>query len=356
MGMDIRDALRKVVGMHDLTYEEMSSCMEYILAGGASDILVASLLTALRMKGESMDELNAMLDVMLRHAVRVKVSGHVIDTAGTGGDNSGTFNISTAAAFIASASGVRVAKHGNRAVSSMSGSADVLEYLGYDLDASAERVGECIERIGIGFIFAPRFHPAMSRVAHVRREMGIRTAFNIVGPVCNPAMPRAQVVGVYSPSVMEKVAGMLMHAGREEFMVVHAMDGMDEFSNTCINRVLWYRRETGRVQAMDIDPSVLGISTASREDLMVRSRDEAAMVFLDVLNGRARREVMDAVLLNAAAALIVGRRVESFDEGIETARASVRDGGAYKRLRELIAACGSIGRLEEVEDMASKGP
>ncbi|MFN4336415.1 MAG: anthranilate phosphoribosyltransferase [Candidatus Nitrosocaldus sp.] len=344
----LKDMLKKVVDMHDLTYEEMCSCMESILAGGASDVLVAALLTALRMKGESIDELNAMLDVMLKHAIRVRVNGYVIDTAGTGGDNSGTFNISTVAALIASASGVKVAKHGNRAVSSISGSADVLEYLGYNLDADKAKVEECIEQIGIGFIFAPRFHPAMSRVAHVRREMGIRTAFNIVGPVCNPAMPNAQVVGVYSTAVMDKIAGMLKHAGREEFMVVHAIDGMDELSNTCMNRVLWYKSDANEVN-LEVDPNSLGLSTAKKEDLVVRDREEVAEIFLNVLNGNARREVMDAVLLNAAAALIVGKKASSFKEGIEVARACVMDGRAYKRLKELIARCGDIERFEEVE-------
>ncbi|MEM2112755.1 MAG: anthranilate phosphoribosyltransferase [Candidatus Nitrosocaldus sp.] len=346
--MHLKDMLKKVVDMHDLAYEEMSSCMESILAGVAGDVLVAALLTALRMKGESVDELNAMLDVMLKHAVKVRVNGYVIDTSGTGGDNSGTFNISTAAAFIASSSGVKVAKHGNRAVSSMSGSADVLEYLGYNLDADKDIVEECIEHIGIGFIFAPRFHPAMSRVAQVRREMGIRTAFNIVGPVCNPAMPNAQVVGVYSLAVMDKVAGMLKHAGREAFMVVHALDGMDELSNTCINRVLWYRDDAGDV-SLEVDPKGLGLSTAKKEDLVVKNRVEAAEIFLSILNGSARREVIDAVLLNTAAALMVGKKASSFKEGIEVARASVMDGRAYKRLRELMARCGSIERLEEVE-------
>ncbi len=350
--MHLRDMLKKVVDMHDLTYEEMCSCMESVLAGGAGDVLVAALLTALRMKGESIDELNAMLDIMLKHAIRVRVDGYVIDTAGTGGDNSGTFNISTIAAFIASASGVKVAKHGNRAVSSMSGSADVLEYLGYNIDADREMVEECIEKIGIGFIFAPKFHPAMSRVAHVRREMGIRTAFNIVGPVCNPAMPNAQVVGVYSTAVMDKMAGMLKHAGREEFMVVHAIDGMDELSNTCMNRVLWYKSDSE--VKLEVDPNSLGLSTAKKEDLMVKDRREAAEIFLNILNGNARREVMDAVLLNAAAALMIGKKASSFNEGIEVARACIMDGRAYKRLRELIARCGNIARLEEVEGKMAK--
>lgn len=352
--MSVRDALRKVLDMQNLTYEEMCTCMESILTGEASDVLIAALLTALRMKGESMDELNAVLDVMLKHAIKVRADGYIIDTSGTGGDNAGTLNVSTAAAFIASASGIKVAKHGNRAVSSMSGSADILEYLGYNLDTKPEKVEECIEKIGIGFIFAPRFHPAMSRVAGVRREMGVRTAFNIVGPLCNPALPRAQVVGVYSLAIMDKVAGMLMHAGREEFMVVHAIDGMDELSNTCINKILWYRHDAGGSINVDLDPKTLGLSTAKKDDLMVRSRDEAASIFLDVLKGSARKEVMDAVLLNAAAALIVGRKASSFKEGIEVARASVMDGRAYKRLRELVGVCGSIERLDEVEDMVTR--
>ncbi|MEM0480063.1 MAG: anthranilate phosphoribosyltransferase [Candidatus Nitrosocaldus sp.] len=351
--MSIRDALRKVVDMQNLNYEEMCRCMESILAGEVSDVLIAALFTALRMKGESIDELNAMLDVMLKHAIKVRVDGYVIDTSGTGGDNAGTFNISTAAAFIASASNVKVAKHGNRAVSSMSGSADILEYLGYNLDTKPEKVEECIEKIGIGFIFAPRFHPAMSRVAGVRREIGIRTAFNIVGPVCNPAVPKAQVVGVYSPTIMDKVAGMLIHAGREEFMVVHAIDGMDELSNTCTNRILWYRHDAGSIN-IDLDPKALGLSTARKDDLIVKGRDEAASIFLDVLKGSARKEVMDAVLLNAAAAIIVGRKASSFKEGIEVAKSSVMDGRAYKRLRELIGACGSIERLDEVEGMIAR--
>ncbi|MFQ5920890.1 MAG: anthranilate phosphoribosyltransferase, partial [Nitrososphaerales archaeon] len=227
----IRDSVKKLAESRDLEYGEMVECMKEIMQGtAAGDVSMAAFLLALKMKHETVDELRAMLDVMNQFAIRIEpsVKGRLVDTCGTGGDRLKTFNISTAAAFVASAAGVSIAKHGNRSVTGPSGSADVLEYFGYDLDTEPSKVKECIEDLGIGFIFAPKFHPAMKHVANARKELGVRTAFNLLGPLSNPAGVDAQVVGVYDPALMEKIALLLKSVGRREAMVFHALDGMDE--------------------------------------------------------------------------------------------------------------------------------
>lgn len=345
----IKDSIKKLAESKSLDYNEMVQCMHEILSGNANDASIASFLLALKMKGESVEELKAMLDVMNEFSIKIKpsVNGRLIDTCGTGGDKIKTFNISTAAAFVASAAGVNVAKHGNRSVSGLCGSADVLEYFGYDLNTEPDRAKECIEKLGIGFMFAPKFHPTMKNVANARKELGVRTTFNILGPLSNPARVNAQVVGVYDLNLIDKVAQLLKNVGMQESMVFHAKDGLDELSNTCINHIAWLRN--GRISEFDLDPKSFKISSADPADLSVMSKDESAMQMFKVLNGSADEKRLGVVLLNAAAALIVGNRADSFEDAIELARKTVESGNAYKKLKALIKSCGNISKLEGLE-------
>ncbi len=345
----IRDSVKKLTELQNLPYEEVVHCMREIMHGNANDLSIASFLLALKMKGETVDELKAMLDVMDEFAIKIRpfVTGRLVDTCGTGGDRIKTFNISTAAAFIASAAGVIVAKHGNRSVSGPCGSADVLEYFGYDLNTEPAKVKECIEELGLGFLFAPRFHPAMKTVANARKELGLRTAFNILGPLSNPAGVDAQVVGVYDLSMVDKIVQLLKSVGRKEAMVFHARDGLDELSNTCMNHIAWLR--DGSVDRLDLNPKSFKISVAEPADLSVMNKDESARSFFKVLNGSADEKKYGTVLLNAAAALMVGNTAKSFDDAIELARKSIESGNAYKKFKALIGKCGNLSHLEELE-------
>lgn len=343
----LRLILKRVVNKEDLSYEDARSAFNALFYS-SNDALRAAFITALSMKGESIEELRALLDLMLENALRVEVNTYAIDTCGTGGDKVKTFNVSTAVAFIAAACDAHVAKHGNRAVSSLMGSADILEYLGYNLDASIDKVKECIEGIGIGFLYAPRFHPIMHNIAKVRRDISIRSIFNIVGPLSNPVNIRAQVVGVASQELLKKVAYLLKDL-RDEVMVFYALDGMDELSNTCINKVIHVKDSV--IKEYDLDPKDLGLDYADPKDIIIKSKEEAARVFLQVINGYADKHLEDIAVLNAAAALIVGKRADGFKDGIDAARGALRGGKAYKILRDLIAYNGSIERLRELEEL-----
>jgi len=345
----IQNSTKKLAGSQNLDYKEMVQCMKEIMQGSINDTSIASFLLALKTKGETVDELKAMLDVMNEFAVKIKpsVKGRLVDTCGTGGDRIKTFNISTASAFVASAAGVNIAKHGNRSVTGPCGSADVLEYFGYDLNTEPDKVKGCIESFGIGFIFAPKFHPAMKNVAGARKQLGVRTAFNLLGPLSNPAGVDAQVVGVSDLSLIDKIAQLLKSAGRKEAMVFHAEDGLDELSNTCINHVAWLRN--GSIEKFDLEPKSLKIKVAEPADLSVTNKDESAMQMFKVLNGSADAKKLDIVLLNAAAALIVGNKANSFEDAIELARKAVENGNAYRKFKALIERCGNVSRLEELE-------
>ena len=345
----IRDSIKKLAESQNLDYKETVRCMHEIMQGSANDVLIAGFLLALKIKGESVDELKAMLDVMNEFAIKIKpsVNGRLVDTCGTGGDRIKTFNISTAAAFVASASGVNIAKHGNRSVSGPCGSADVLEYFGYDLNTEPSKVKECIEEFGIGFMFAPKFHPTMKNVASARKELGVRTAFNILGPLSNPAGVDAQVVGVSDLSLIDKITQLLKNSGRKEAMVFHAEDGLDELSNTCINHIAWLR--DGSINRFDLNPKTFRISVAEPNNLRIANKVESAAEMFKVLNGSADEKKLDIVLLNAAAALIVGDKADSFEDAIELARKTIESGNAYKKFKALIGRCGNLSQLEELE-------
>lgn len=348
--MDLRPIIRKLTSRMNLDEAEIHQSIESILQGRTSEASAASFLTALTMKGESSDEIRGIFQVVMKHALMIapRVNGTLIDTSGTGGDALKSFNISTAAAIVAAAAGAKVAKHGNRSSSGICGSADFLEYVGLDLNASSTNVADAIENVGIGFLFAPKFHPAMRNIASARNAMGIRTVFNIIGPLCNPCSNLSgQIVGVSDNSLLEVVPVVMKRKQISELMVVWSHDGFDELSNTCENNIVWVNgNETKR---FSLHPKRLGLTVAKREDLVVHTMEDSVRDTLQVINGVANRQKEDVVLLNAAAALVVGRVAKNLQEGVDIARDTIKKGKSRKKLFQLIDTCGNKHRLEEAE-------
>lgn len=345
----VADTLRRTVERQDLAREEARSVMEEIMAGKAHEFQTAALLTALRIKGETAEEVTGFAEAIRARAGSLwERPGEpstpppepLLDTCGTGGDGSGTFNVSTAAALVVAGAGLKVAKHGNRSVSSRCGSADVLEALGVNIQLGRRGVARCILEVGIGFLFAPIFHQAIKVVMPVRRELGIRTVFNILGPLTNPAGASCQVVGVYSPALTERLAGVLARLGLRRAFVVHGHPGLDEISNTGPSWVSELR--AGETVTYQVSPEDFGLATADLEELRGGSAGENAEMILGLLRGEkgARRDI---VLMNAAAALRAGEQVESWREGVERAAESVDSGAALSKLRELVETSRSLG-------------
>ncbi|MCS7178145.1 MAG: anthranilate phosphoribosyltransferase [Anaerolineae bacterium] len=333
--MDIREAIARVVERQNLTTEEAEEVMGQVMQGEATPAQIGGFLIALRMKGETVEEIAGFARAMRRHAVPVPTRrAPLVDTCGTGGDRSGTFNISTAAAFVVAGAGLPVAKHGNRSVSSHCGSADVLEALGVNLDLTPEAVARCVDEIGIGFLFAPRFHPAMKHAIGPRREMGVRTVFNVLGPLTNPAGAQVQVLGVYDPDLTETLAGVLGSLGCQAAFVVHGADGLDELSTTGPNRVSWL--QNGSIRTFILDPEDLGLPRAPLSALQGGVAAENAAIIRSILQGEQgpRRDV---VLLNAAAALVAGNCAADLREGLSLAAWSVDSGAALEKLETLVA-------------------
>ena len=332
----IQNAIERIINRENLTEEEAAQLMAQLMEGEATDAQIGALLTAARMKGETADEIAGFARAMRRKATRVETSREpLIDTCGTGGDGSHTFNISTTAAFIAAGAGAAVAKHGNRSVSSRCGSSNVLEALGVRIDAPPERVGQCIDEVGIGFLFAPTFHSAMRHVAGPRREMGVRTFFNIVGPMTNPADAKRQLLGVFDGAWTEPMATALGKLGSERAMVVHGAGGLDEISTTGPTRVSELRN--GAVETYEMEPLEYGIRRAEMSDLKGGDADENARILRAVLDGE-EGPARGIAVLNAAAALKTAGVADSVKEGIERARESIRSGAAKGALEGLIRA------------------
>jgi len=328
----IKDAIAKAVKRADLTEEEMISVMHEVMSGGASPAQIGSFITALRMKGETVEEITGAAKVMREKASKVECPVEAVDTCGTGGDESMTFNISTAAAFVAAGCGLTVAKHGNRSVSSRSGSADVLKALGVNIEAEVSRVEECLREAGIGFLFAPMLHGAMKYAAPVRREIGIRSIFNILGPLTNPAGARSQVIGVYDPELTDILAKVLYNLGTKHAFIVRGEDGLDEFTLTCETKVTELKDSS--IKTYHVKPEDYGFERVSPEALKGGSPEDNARIILDVLNGKdgPRRDI---VLLNSAAAIAAGGVTKSIEEGIAVARGSIDSGAALKKLEML---------------------
>ena len=331
----IQQALAQLLDGRDLSREEARTVMGSIMSGEATPAQIAGFLIALRTKGETADEIAGCAEAMREHALPVRPQrADLVDTAGTGGDGAKTINISTAAALVAAAAGAGVAKHGNRAVSSASGSADVLEALGFELELPPERVATSIDELGFGFLFAPTHHPAMRHAAPVRRELAARTVFNVLGPLTNPAGARAQVVGVYAPELVRTIAEVLAQLGASRAFVVHGAGGIDELSPAGPNFVC--EVVGGSVHARNIDPLELGVARCDPSELRGGLPEENAAAIRTVFAGQngGRRS---AILLNAAGAIAAGGHAEDLREGLELARQAVDSGAAAARLEELIA-------------------
>jgi anthranilate phosphoribosyltransferase len=342
----IAEAVRALVERKDLSRIEAAAAMEAIMTGAATNAQIAAFLTALRMKGETVEELIGFAQVMRQKAVKVRSRASevvaatgtdremLIDTAGTGGDASGTFNVSTATAFVVAGAGLKVAKHGNRSVSSLCGSADVVETLGINIELSPAKVARCMDEVGIGFLYAPLLHTAMKHVMAARREMGIRTVFNMLGPLTNPAGANAQIIGVYSDALTEPLAQALAELGTLRAFVVHGQDGLDEISNTGPTHISEVHE--GVVRSSTVSPEDFGLPRASIQDLRGGDREENADIIRRVLAGEPgpRRDI---VLMNAAAALVVGGKARDFKEGVGLAAQAIDTGAATERLTGLIS-------------------
>lgn len=331
--MSFQKILHTVVSGENLTEYEMMAAMTQIMEGKVVDSQFAAFLTALQLKHETVPEIVGAARVMRSKAEKVKVKGtNIVDTCGTGGDGADTFNISTAVAFVVAGAGVTVAKHGNRAVSSKSGSADVLKCLGVNIDATLPTVERCIDEVGIGFLFAPLMHKAMKHAAAVRKELGFRTIFNLLGPLTNPAHAHAQVLGVFDSRWVNPLAEVLRDLGSRRALVVHGFDGLDEITLTGETQVSELKND--KVINFTIDPKEFGYSLCSAQDLKGGSPEENAEIILEILQGAAGPKT-DIVILNAAAAIYVGGKAESIERGILVAANSIGTGSASKKLEEL---------------------
>ncbi|MES9932115.1 MAG: anthranilate phosphoribosyltransferase [Candidatus Sedimenticola sp. PURPLELP] len=332
--MEMPQAINHVLGQHDLSREQMTDVMRTIMTGGATPAQIGGFLIGLRMKGETVSEVAAAASVMRELATRVEVSSdHLVDTCGTGGDASGTFNISTASAFVTAAAGASVAKHGNRSISSKSGSADVLEAAGVNLSLTPEQVAQCVNEVGVGFMFAPAHHGAMKHAIGPRKEMGARTIFNVLGPLTNPAGAPNQVLGVFSDELLDPLANVLQKLGSHHVMVVHARDGLDEISVGDKTEVA--ELKDGRVRRYSVQPEDFGMSRTPIASLKAADADESLAIIRSVLEDNAG-PARDIVCLNASAAIYTAGLADSLAQGVEKASEAITSGEARNRLDKLI--------------------
>jgi len=330
----IKESLAKLVQGENLTENEMMDVMERVMEGEVTPTQLGGFLTALRLKGETVDEIVGGARVMREKSLKVRFRAPLImDTCGTGGDGSNTFNISTTVAFILAAAGIPVAKHGNRAMSSRCGSADVLEALGIKVDLPPERVAECLETVGIGFMYAPVYHHSMKHAAGPRRELGFRTIFNMLGPLTNPAGANCQLLGVYHPDLTALFARVLQRLGSHRVMVVHGAGGMDELSLAGANQVSVL--QDGEIHTFTVTAADVGLNPASNQELQGGDARQNAAIIENILNGNEKGPKRDAVLLNAAAGLFISGKAEDIRGGVTLARQLMEDGSAFRKLVEL---------------------
>ena len=335
--MNYAQTLTRLIDRHDLAFAEMRELMQRVMGGQLTHAQIAAVLVALRMKGETVSEIAAAAAVMREMSSRVSVknTGHLVDTCGTGGDGAQTFNISTASALVAAAAGAHVAKHGGRSVSSTCGSADVLEKLGVNVNLTPEQVAQCVDSIGVGFMFAPNHHSAMKHAAPVRRELGVRTLFNLLGPLTNPAGAQNQLLGVFHQSLTAKLAQVLGELGSRHVLVVHGADGMDEISISAGTYIA--ELKDGKVSEYTVHPGDFGLPSAPVDLLRVANADEASEKLLGVLNNEVGAP-RDIVQLNAGAAIYVAGLAATLKDGIAKADQVIASGAAKNKLRQLIQA------------------
>jgi len=329
----MKSVLEKLLDKNNLAMEEAYGVMSDIMEGRATPAQIGAFLIALRLKGETVEEVSGFAQAMRDKALRLDYPGNLLDTCGTGGDGMGTINISTLSALVVAGAGVKVAKHGNRSVSSLCGSADLLEGLGVKIDLPPSTAKRCLDECNFSFLFAPLYHPAMRYAAGPRKEIGVRTVFNILGPLTNPARVKRQLLGVFSPSLTSFIASVLGKLGVERAMVVSSLDGIDEISISAPTKVSELR--DGTIYEYTIEPERLGVRTYLLDELKVKSKEESVEIAQRVLAGEMEGAVMDAVLVNSAAALIVAGMANDFKEGMEIARESIRMGLAMRVLENL---------------------
>ncbi|MEE4249010.1 MAG: anthranilate phosphoribosyltransferase [Alcanivoracaceae bacterium] len=350
--MDIREALGRVVENLDLTLDEMREVMRQIMTGAATDAQIGAFLMGMRMKSESIDEITGAVQVMRELMTPVKVGElpYLVDIVGTGGDGANLFNISSASAFVAAAAGCHVAKHGGRSVSSKSGAADVLEAAGVRLDLTPEQTARCVREVGVGFMFAPNHHSAMKYAIGPRRELGLRTIFNILGPMTNPAGVKRQVVGVFSSRLCRPIAEVLGRLGGEHIMVVHGMDGLDEFSIATRTHVAEWRN--GELKEYDITPEDVGLTSASLVGLSVADAAESLALIRDAFGKRssdAAKKAADVISLNAGAAIYVAGVANSLKDGVRMAEDLVHNGEARERMGQLRDFTALLKQQEDIQ-------
>lgn len=331
--MNVQSALNEVINGGDLPDDAMRAVMQDMMSGKMTDAQIGGFLVALRMKGETVEEISTAAAVMREFAVRVRVDGpHLVDIVGTGGDGAHTFNISTTASFVIAGAGGKVAKHNNRSISSRSGSADVLEQAGVKLGLKPEHVAECINRVGVGYMFAPAHHPATRYAAGPRRELAARSIFNLLGPLTNPAYVGRQLIGVYQSDLLDVFAQVLQRLGSEHCMVVRSGDGLDEISNSAVTDVV--ELKDGQIIRYQITPQQFGFKPGVLSELVVESARQSCDIMLSVLENRPG-PALDIVLLNAGAAIYVAGLAPDMEQGIELARQAIASGEAMKKLQEL---------------------
>ncbi len=337
--MTYKQTLEQILAGQDLSHAEMLAVMQQVMGGELTPAQIAGLVIALRVKGESVDEITAAATVMRQLSTKVEISDttYLIDTCGTGGDGIQTFNVSTCAAFVAAAAGANVAKHGGRSVSSACGSADVLEALGVNVNLTPEQVAKCVDEIGIGFMFAPNHHSAMKHAAPVRRELGVRTIFNLLGPLTNPAGAKRQVMGVFDKALTGKLAKVLQKLGSEHVLVVHGADGMDEISFTGETHIA--ELKNGKLTEYTVNPTHFGLKIHSLKSIRVENAEQSKVMILDVLNGKAavgtQSAAREIVLMNAGAAIYVAGVADSLQAGIQKAAEVIDSGVALQKLNAL---------------------
>jgi len=335
--MNIQQAIKAVIAKQDLNEEQMHAVMSDIMTGKTTDAQIGAFLVGLAMKGEAIDEITAAAKVMRSLVTGVKISPtqHLVDTCGTGGDGLGLFNISTASAFVVAAAGGKVAKHGNRSISSKSGSADVLESAGVNLALSPEVIGKCVDEIGVGFMFAPVHHSAMKHAIGPRKEMAVRTIFNVLGPLTNPAKAPNQVMGVYDKNLVEPIAQVLKSLGSNHVMVVHSKDGLDELSIADDTYVAELKE--GEVSTFTVNPADVGLNVGNLNDIVASGAEDSLAMIKDAFAGKAGA-AKDIVALNAGAAIYVSGLADSLKDGVEKANQILEDGSAQSKLEAYTAA------------------
>ena len=344
----ISQYISKLQEKTDLTYDEINQIMTEVLSGKTDDIQNSKFLSSLAQKGETDDELLGMLDKMEELSLKItpKNQGTIIDMCGTGGDKLQTFNISTTASFVVAAAGGIVAKHGNRSSSGVSGSADIFEYFGYNLNSEPAEIVDILEKYNICFMFAQKFHPAMKHVSAARKQLGKRTAFNLLGPLSNPANVKNQLVGVFSIEYLDRLPQILKRKGAQNIMTVRSDDGMDEFSTSSTNRVGILRKD--KVLMNVIDPEVVGLHKSKLSDIQIESKQDAIESFVKVLNNTANQAMIETTVLNAAGGLIVADIAKNFEEAVEIATNTIESGKAYSLLEKFVKGTGNISKLKEI--------